>query len=90
MITTISKKIILSISLFFGLFLMHAQEILPEKKPVMGKTELGKMQRVDGIIATLGDYIILDSDIDKSFLELSSQGNSVRSKNSVGARLGKW
>jgi peptidyl-prolyl cis-trans isomerase SurA len=29
----------------------------------------------DGIIATVG-IIILDSDIDKSYLELSSQGNS--------------
>ena len=34
-------------------------------------------QKIDGIIATVGDFNILDSDIDKSFLELSSQGNSV-------------
>lgn len=38
----------------------------------------GKKQKVDGIIATVGDYLILDSDIDKSFLELTSQGNSIK------------
>ncbi len=34
-------------------------------------------QKVDGVIATLGDYIILDSDIDKAYLEMTSQGMSV-------------
>jgi peptidyl-prolyl cis-trans isomerase SurA len=37
-----------------------------------------KTKKIDGIIATVGDFIILDSDIDKSYLELSSQGNSVK------------
>lgn len=35
-------------------------------------------KKIDGIIATVGDYIVLDSDIDKSFLEISSQGGSVK------------
>lgn len=35
-------------------------------------------QKIDGIIATVGDYIILDSDIDKAFLEITSQGNSAK------------
>lgn len=35
-------------------------------------------QKIDGIVATVGDYIILDSDIDKTYLEMSSQGNSVK------------
>jgi peptidyl-prolyl cis-trans isomerase SurA len=30
------------------------------------------------VIATVGDYIILDSDIDKSYLEISTQGGSVK------------
>ncbi len=34
-------------------------------------------KKIDGIVATVGDYLILDSDIDKSFLELSSQGASI-------------
>jgi peptidyl-prolyl cis-trans isomerase SurA len=37
-----------------------------------------KKQKVDGVIATVGDYIILDSDIDKTYLELSSQNQSIK------------
>jgi peptidyl-prolyl cis-trans isomerase SurA len=45
--------------------------LLRKLKPIKDK-------KIDGIIATVGDFIILDSDIDKSYLELSSQGNSVK------------
>ncbi len=34
-------------------------------------------KKVDGVVATVGDYIILDSDVDKAYLEVASQGNSV-------------
>ena len=53
---------------------VNAQEII---KDSIKKTKIGR-QKIDGIIATVGDYIILDSDIDKNFLELTSQGNSVK------------
>ncbi len=55
-----------------------AQEVI--KDSVVKKTikTSGKKQKIDGVIATVGEYIILDSDIDKSFLEISSQGNSVK------------
>jgi peptidyl-prolyl cis-trans isomerase SurA len=33
-----------------------------------------KKLKIDGVIAVVGDYIILDSDIDKTMLELKSQG----------------
>lgn len=52
----------------------NAQEII---KDSIKKTNTGR-QKIDGIIATVGDYLILDSDIDKNFLELTSQGNSVK------------
>lgn len=42
------------------------------------KDSIAKRQKIDGVIAKVGDYLILDSDIDKSFIELSSQGNSVK------------
>ncbi|WP_414458233.1 peptidylprolyl isomerase [Flavobacterium sp. NG2] len=68
--------------LFFLMLLcglgMSAQEIIKDVEPVVQKTENKGRQKIDGIIATVGDYIILDSDIDKSFLELSSQGASVK------------
>lgn len=34
--------------------------------------------KVDGVVGVVGDYIILDSDIDKSFIELKSQGADVK------------
>ena len=71
-----------SISVVFVLLFVFnfgfSQEIIKEKDSIKTKKiSLGK-QRVDGIIATVGDYNVLDSDIDKSFLELSSQGNSIK------------
>ena len=37
----------------------------------------GKRQKIDGVIATIGDYNVLESDIDKAYLELTSQGNPI-------------
>ena len=31
-------------------------------------------KKVDGVAAVVGDYIILDSDIDKAYLQLKAQG----------------
>jgi peptidyl-prolyl cis-trans isomerase SurA len=65
--------------LLFSSTIIKAQEIIKDAviEPVK-KVESNERQKIDGIIATVGDYIILDSDIDKSYLELSSQGNSVK------------
>ena len=49
-----------------------AKDTVKAKKPLLGR------QKIDGIIATVGDYIILDSDIDKTFIEISAQGNSIK------------
>lgn len=69
---------------FIGIVFMigtvgHAQEILPEVAPVVVKDTVKKMSRekIDGIIATVGDYIILDSDIDMAYIEMAAQGNAV-------------
>lgn len=35
-------------------------------------------KRLDGVVAVVGDYLILDSDIDKTYIELKSQGVSVK------------
>jgi peptidyl-prolyl cis-trans isomerase SurA len=77
---TIDYKFVLTICflLFFNSFI-SAQEIIKDavaEKPAE-TTSINK-QKVDGIIATVGDYIILDSDIDKGYLEISSQGGSVK------------
>ena len=65
--------------LFTGL-IASAQEIIKDSvitKTVVQKKSTGKL-KIDGVIATVGDYIILDSDIDKSFLEISAQGGTVK------------
>ena len=73
-----SKVTILVITIICAMGFANAQEII--KDTLKKKSELTsfKRKKVDGVIATVGDYIILDSDIDKSYLELSSQGNSIK------------
>jgi len=59
-------------------FAMNAQEVIKEKATEVVKENPAKRQKVDGVIATVGDYIVLDSDIDKSFLEITAGGGSVK------------
>lgn len=74
----INRKTVLSICFFLMLAsVSYAQEIIKDTvKPA--KTQMQGKRKIDGVIATVGDFTILDSDIDKTFLELSSQGNSVK------------
>jgi peptidyl-prolyl cis-trans isomerase SurA len=57
----------------------QAQEIIKDSvvEPVK-KVVTGNRLKIDGVIATVGDYIVLDSDIDKSFLEISGNGGSIK------------
>jgi peptidyl-prolyl cis-trans isomerase SurA len=77
--TTNMKSInntLLALCLFLSA-VVSAQEVIP----VVAANDAAKPaqhQKIDGVIATVGDYIILDSDIDKTYLELSSQGSSVK------------
>ncbi|MFH6963797.1 peptidylprolyl isomerase [Flavobacterium plurextorum] len=77
---TIGYRLVLTMCflLFFN-SVISAQEII--KDPVAEKpAELhtGQKQKIDGIIATVGDYIVLDSDIDKGYLEIASQGGNIK------------
>lgn len=73
------KKAFIFFMLLFSSLMIQAQEIIKEPENVVKeKTDPNQRKKIDGVIATVGDYIILDSDIDKSFLELSSQGNSIK------------
>lgn len=74
----INKTAIALILLVCFAFSSEAQEIISEDAPVKKDTvEPFKRKKIDGIIATVGEYIILDSDIDMEYIELSSQGISV-------------
>lgn len=65
--------------LSFSVF-VNAQEIIKDSVLTVKNTATPSLQRlkVDGVVATVGDYIILDSDIDKGFLEIKSSGGSVK------------
>ena len=78
------KFITNKIALLFFLMLFvstatQAQEIIKDSvvEPVK-KVVTGNRLKIDGVIATVGDYIVLDSDIDKSFLEISGNGGSIK------------
>ncbi|WP_293871628.1 peptidylprolyl isomerase [Flavobacterium sp.] len=73
-----SKLIIAIIATFCAISIANAQEIIKDTVKSKTVSKTFRKQKIDGIIATVGSYIILDSDIDKSYLELSSQGNSIK------------
>lgn len=76
----INKRMVFAICLFvITIGATKAQEIIKDTVKIKStKIVSNKRQKIDGVIATVGDYTILDSDIDKSFLELTSQGNSIK------------
>ncbi len=77
---SINNKIALCfLLLLFSSGLAIAQEIIKEN-PVdtINKVKPYQKQKIDGIVAKVGDYIILDSDIDKSLLEITAQGGSTK------------
>lgn len=58
---------------FLAVGIANAQDTLVTATPAKKFQKI----KIDGVIATVGDYIVLDSDIDKAYLEISSQGQSV-------------
>ncbi len=54
-----------------------AQDSIPDMVAQNTVPVANSRQKIDGIIGTVGDYIILDSDIDKAYLEIQSSGASI-------------
>ncbi|HSD06054.1 MAG TPA: peptidylprolyl isomerase [Flavobacterium sp.] len=79
---SITNKVVLTFFLLFSvLTFVNAQEIIKDSVATVAKADVpnsGKRLKIDGIVATVGDYIILDSDIDKGYLEITSQGGSTK------------
>jgi peptidyl-prolyl cis-trans isomerase SurA len=77
---SINNRIVLSFFLLlFSSGIVVAQETIKEN--VVGTDNVLKSThriKIDGIIAKVGDYIVLDSDIDKSYLEIESQGGNIK------------
>jgi peptidyl-prolyl cis-trans isomerase SurA len=78
MMNVLNNKSALSIFLFLIGFYGFSQEIIKDKEPEKKAVQQSKRQKVDGIIATVGDYTVLDSDIDKAFLEIEGSGGSIK------------
>jgi len=78
--STINKILFTFFLMFFFSAVISAQEII--KDSIVTAPNLvvpsGKKLKIDGVVATVGDYIVLDSDIDKSFLEITSGGGSIK------------
>ncbi|WP_435138770.1 foldase protein PrsA [Formosa sp. A9] len=65
------------LSLFISVNSVFAQEIIPDqiKEEVVKDTVIsGAAKKIDGVAAVIGEYIVLDSDVDKTFLQLEAQG----------------
>ena len=45
---------------------------------IQAQDALASRIKIDGVLAVIGDYVILDSDVDKTILEMESQGIDVR------------
>ena len=74
----------LSTFITFGFLMLgsvHAQEIIEDQKEeVIVKTirDSTTLVKVDGVAAVVGDFVILDSDIDKQFAQLEASGVSTQ------------
>ncbi|OOG65183.1 peptidylprolyl isomerase [Flavobacterium sp. A45] len=78
---SITNKVMLTLFLLFStLTIVNAQEIIKDSVVAVANTAApsGKKLKIDGVVATVGDYIVLDSDIDKGFLEITAQGGSTK------------
>lgn len=78
MMNVLKNKCALSVFLFLIGLYANSQEIIKDKVAEKKTTQQQKRQRIDGIVATVGDYTVLDSDIDKAFLEIEGSGGSVK------------
>lgn len=84
LLKTKNLKLITNI-ITFGFFLIisayaYSQEII--KEPVSEQSEeviidsLNQRIKIDGVAAVIGDFVVLDSDIDKQFMQLEAGGIS--------------
>ena len=57
------------------------QEIIEDEvtdsKTKIDTTKTSDRVKIDGVAAVVGDYVVLDSDIDKEFIQLQARGVSI-------------
>ncbi len=70
-------------SALFGAFSygVNAQEIIDDSvdasQKQMDSTQTSARKKVDGVAAVVGDFVVLDSDIDKEYIQLQARGVSI-------------
>ncbi len=80
---SINKTMVLA--LIFSVFAIHvttSQEIIEDvvdtSKKQRDTTNTGGRKKVDGVAAVVGDFVVLDSDIDKEYIQLQARGVSIK------------
>ena len=76
---SMNKSLLFLIVFVFGV--VQSQEIIEDEKQTIAKeikTDSTKLIKVDGVAAVVGDFVILDSDIDKQFAQLEASGVSTK------------
>ncbi|MEY8847269.1 peptidylprolyl isomerase [Psychroserpens sp. XS_ASV72] len=72
----------LMLLLLLGAHNSMAQEIIQdeveEPKKKMDSITANDRMKIDGVAAVVGDFVILDSDIDKEFIQLQARGVSIK------------
>lgn len=65
---------------FSGLHIASAQEIIEDKPKEIVKDTTDNTQRrkIDGVAAVIGEYVLLDSDIDKEYAQIAAAGGPVK------------
>lgn len=77
---TTNLKFALTLVVLLSYTFASAQEVIEEgvveKKEVVKDTVTHERVKIDGVVAVVGDYIVLDSDLDKQFAQLEASGVS--------------
>lgn len=72
-------KIILFLTIFSISFSTYSQEIIVDKPVAKDSVRKNNKKKIDGIVAQIGEFIILDSDIDLNYIEMQSSGIDTKS-----------
>ena len=76
---TTKPKLALTLFVLLSYTFSTAQEVIDDalvEKEIVKDTSAQKRIKVDGVVAVVGDYIVLDSDLDKQFAQLEASGVS--------------
>jgi peptidyl-prolyl cis-trans isomerase SurA len=70
------NKALVALLAFFAIIPATAQEIIPETVQDTVKqavTQTGRL-KIDGVVSVIGDFVVLESDVDFTYVELEQQG----------------